>query len=105
MGKKVKPVVYSAIECLENVNQQNLGSFNSKVYLASHSKNHKSKKERNSHSRRNDPKDYHYHHDHPPKNIPPKTHDVKKNANLPLAMNDNKNDSKNDTNNRGSVKK
>ena len=34
-SRKVQPLVYSAIGSLEKVTQQNLGSFNSKVYLAS----------------------------------------------------------------------
>mmetsp|Transcript_5409 Transcript_5409/g.7660 ORF Transcript_5409/g.7660 Transcript_5409/m.7660 type:complete len:666 (+) Transcript_5409:283-2280(+) len=42
--RNVKPIVYSAIGSLENVNQSNLGSFNTKLLMATTSK--KGKKER-----------------------------------------------------------
>lgn len=49
-GRKVQPLVYSAIGSLEKVTQQNLGSFNSKVYLASKLNKKKVTKDKNNFS-------------------------------------------------------
>jgi len=42
--RNVKPIVYSAIGSLENVNQSNLGSFNTKLLMATTSKKGKKRK-------------------------------------------------------------